>query len=550
MKKKTTSDVDGGWAWAVAFGVFLSFFLLGGFTRSFGILYSAFLDMFGLSAATTSLIPAVRTACPIIVGPLSTTLSERYTERKVVIAGSLLISLGFITSFFATSLSFLIVSLGLIPGFGMSLLISPSNVAMGKYFSKWRSRVYSLTSCGVCLGMVVVPFLLTYLIDTFSIRGTLLIFGGICLNLIITGVVQRPMTVEDGDVHVPREANDNDRVNSDEEERMCTSGKLTEEMALSEYNIETGRVTSLELGAIKGTSASVLENNTIQKEHGAGVECKPSPNRLHSVSVADGLLQTESVDVEGMKRYSEIQANEDKVTVDAITSGSRQTHDSAGIKQAKQLAVGLLKDLFDLSLLKNYVYQIFLWSVTLSDVTYGNQSLYFVPLVELRGIPREGAAVILSVIGGFDVIGRLTAGFLADKRPLLPHHIMCICGIITGLVCCFLPLAKKFEDFVGLGVVFALVSSAPTLLIMPALAHSLGVASLARGLGLGMFFRGVFTAVTPPLFGLIKDVTGSYDAIFPIIGALQILGGLLLLLEPIAKRRMELRNTLTTSQNS
>lgn len=388
----------------------------------------------------------------------------------------------------------------------MSLLISPSNVAMGKYFTKWRSRVYSLTSCGVCLGMVVVPFLLTYLIDTFSIRGTLLIFGGICLNLVITGAVQRPMAVEGSDVDVAKEASDKESahaqkdVNSDVEERICTSAKLQEEMTSSICNIQTERRTSPELNDTRRSTVSESENNTMLHEQEAGLEDVSFPKGLHESGCESRFLRSGKGDIEEMKRYSEIPSTEAKRTACSISS-SRQARGFDRIVKAKRLAAELLKDLFDPGLLKNYVYQIFLWSVTLSDVTYGNQSIYFVPLVESRGISREEAAIILSIIGGFDVIGRLTAGFLADKRPILPHHIMCVCGIITGLVCCFLPLAKEFQDFVGLSVVFALVSSAPTLLIMPALAHSLGVASLARGLGLGMFFRGVFTAVTPPLFG-------------------------------------------------
>lgn len=49
-------------------GVFVSFFIISGFGRSFGLLYAAFIETFGQSDSVTSLLVGVRSACAIVSG--------------------------------------------------------------------------------------------------------------------------------------------------------------------------------------------------------------------------------------------------------------------------------------------------------------------------------------------------------------------------------------------------------------------------------------------------------------------------------------------------
>jgi len=50
---------DGGWGWAVVAGSFIAFFLSGGLSRSFTLIYQHMLEEFGQSAAATSATAAL-----------------------------------------------------------------------------------------------------------------------------------------------------------------------------------------------------------------------------------------------------------------------------------------------------------------------------------------------------------------------------------------------------------------------------------------------------------------------------------------------------------
>ncbi|XP_064615631.1 monocarboxylate transporter 5-like [Liolophura sinensis] len=188
-------DVDRGWAWLVAIGMAMFYFTIGGFFRSFGVVFSAVLEQFDQTASLTSLVPGVRSVCLIVIGPAATILSQRLTERVVIMAGAITVTAGFVLSYFATSLQFLIFSIGMMPGMGTSLIVGPSNVMMGRYFNRRRARAITVTSSVGCLGQIVVPLIMVHLIETYSVQGALLIFGGIILHTLLTGLIMKPINL-------------------------------------------------------------------------------------------------------------------------------------------------------------------------------------------------------------------------------------------------------------------------------------------------------------------------------------------------------------------
>ncbi|CAG5080067.1 Oidioi.mRNA.OKI2018_I69.PAR.g9462.t1.cds [Oikopleura dioica] len=107
---------DGGvWAWATVLAMFLVYFLVFGFCRSFSVLLGPMQSFYDLSAVTVNYIPGIF-SIGIIVGGLvgSPILAKLGNRRTVVVSGVLVglmhVMLYFVRLFSVALISFFIIS--------------------------------------------------------------------------------------------------------------------------------------------------------------------------------------------------------------------------------------------------------------------------------------------------------------------------------------------------------------------------------------------------------------------------------------------------------
>ncbi|XP_008213655.1 uncharacterized protein LOC100123202 isoform X1 [Nasonia vitripennis] len=184
---------DGGWGWVVVAAAFMVNLIADGITFSFGVIYHEFLTYFGEGKATTSWIGSLFMAMPLLSGPIASFLTDRYGCRKVTIAGSILATTGFVISYFANSMGMLILTFGVLAGFGLSLCFVAAVVIVAYYFDKRRSFATGLSVCGSGIGTFIFPPLIQMLIDEYTWRGTTLILAGLFLNLAVCGCLMRDL---------------------------------------------------------------------------------------------------------------------------------------------------------------------------------------------------------------------------------------------------------------------------------------------------------------------------------------------------------------------
>jgi hypothetical protein len=125
---------DGGWGWVVVFGSFLIHTCTDGFVYSFGVIMHELLEHYDGGHAFTSCIVSSLIAVTLGIGklydwrvlahrcwvrtagPIAGAITNQYGCRATTIAGALIASFGCAISYFATSIVFLMFSLGLIMG--------------------------------------------------------------------------------------------------------------------------------------------------------------------------------------------------------------------------------------------------------------------------------------------------------------------------------------------------------------------------------------------------------------------------------------------------
>ncbi|KAG8253017.1 hypothetical protein J6590_044010 [Homalodisca vitripennis] len=188
-----TRAPDGGWGWVVVFAAFMVNLIADGITFSFGVIFVEFLHYFGEGKSKTAWIGSLFMAMPLLSGPVASFLTDRYGCRRVTIAGGVLSAAGFIVSSFTNSINLLILTFGIIAGFGLSLCYVAAVVIVAYYFDKRRSFATGLSVCGSGIGTFVFAPVTQFLLAEYGWRGTTLILSGLFLNLCVCGMLMRDL---------------------------------------------------------------------------------------------------------------------------------------------------------------------------------------------------------------------------------------------------------------------------------------------------------------------------------------------------------------------
>ncbi|XP_027681783.2 monocarboxylate transporter 13-like [Chelonia mydas] len=194
---------DGGWGWMVVLAGFLQSALVFGVIRSFGVFFMEFVGYFGELAGRVSWVTSIGIAVQQLGGPVGSALSTQYGARPVVMAGGVLSGLGMFLASFATSLTHLYLSIGLLSGLGWALVFTPSVASVAQYFGKRRAFATGLAVSGAGLASFAFSPLFQLLVDTYAWRGALMVVAGISFNLVAAGALLRPLELEGNKASVP-----------------------------------------------------------------------------------------------------------------------------------------------------------------------------------------------------------------------------------------------------------------------------------------------------------------------------------------------------------
>ncbi|XP_074917546.1 monocarboxylate transporter 13-like [Chelonoidis abingdonii] len=130
---------DGGWGWMVVLAAFFQSALVFGVIRSFGVFFMEFVGYFGELSGRVSWITSIGIAVQQFASPVGSALSTQYGARPVVMAGGFLSGLGMLLASFATSLTHLYLSIGLLSGRSRPELPLPL-CTLGPSLPKTRSK--------------------------------------------------------------------------------------------------------------------------------------------------------------------------------------------------------------------------------------------------------------------------------------------------------------------------------------------------------------------------------------------------------------------------
>lgn len=171
-----------------------------------------------------------------------------------------------------------------------------------------------------------------------------------------------------------------------------------------------------------------------------------------------------------------------------------------------------------------------LWtSILIIALAYGGAHIHMIPIVMDHGLDPPTAAKMMGVVGLGLMVGRIGVGFLLDRvwGPAIAFPVLCLPAIA-----CFLLMGTSSDMTMITTAAFLLgfAAGAESDLIAFLAARYFGIAHFGRIYGMLYLPFGLFSAVSPLVYGLVRDRTGSYDMMLMAASAMFVVGGALLLL--------------------
>jgi MFS family permease len=158
-----------------------------------------------------------------------------------------------------------------------------------------------------------------------------------------------------------------------------------------------------------------------------------------------------------------------------------------------------------------------------------NQHLKMMLTLDLHWT-QHNALNLMSVVAGASLVGRLGAGWLADR--LGPKRVMLLVYLLVTSATLILVTGPTGPGLYLMAVVFGLGLGGEYLIIPLMAADLFGTVVLGRVMGIVLAADGVAEAVFPILVGRLRDVTGSYSMSWQVLSILAGLGAVAIALLP------------------
>ncbi len=167
-------------------------------------------------------------------------------------------------------------------------------------------------------------------------------------------------------------------------------------------------------------------------------------------------------------------------------------------------------------------------SIFLIATAYGGAHIHMIPIIMDHGFGMSRATSVMGIVGVGIFAGRVATGFLLDRFPAgrVAFPLLCLpaaaCLMLTGQ-------SSAMPMLAAAGFLLGFAAGAESDLIAYLAGRYFGMGHYGKIYGMLYLPFGLASAISPMIYGAVRDATGSYDAILLAAAPMFVAGGALLL---------------------
>ncbi|XP_069115284.1 monocarboxylate transporter 12-like isoform X2 [Argopecten irradians] len=482
----------------------------------------------------------------IFVGPFVSLLLRRYSIRSVTVAGSIVSAIGFILSIFSPNIELLVITYGIIGGIGFCMMFIPAIIVVGLYFDKKRALATGIATSGSGLGTFGYAYLTDALLSSYGWRGTILILAGIVLNVVVCGLVFRPLLnrrckLSSYKKHCGSSMASSSGLSDYPEvseilldrkygvDGFVTNATNTNDFVICNVPLEFHKLDRID---ISRSSDVIIPNDRIldrkSRKFSSAINLSDQRSDVLSAMTKSQVLnqrflkpmEKPNIFYSGsVQNITGIQSNLD------LKSDSINLTKEDDETNSQRPCFGMNRnDIFCFELLKDPTF--LLLTICMTTWTAQIVSLTYLPDMALsKGLPRSQCAFLISIVGITNIVGRLVSGFITDCLHVKSIIIYACALFVAAAINFLLPFCDSFYLFAICAGIFGFCMASAVSLRTIVIADHLGIDKLTRAFGLIALFQGIAFIINPPLAGFLFDKTNSYVYPFALTGCMYLVSG-------------------------
>ncbi|QQP51764.1 Uncharacterized protein FKW44_013210 [Caligus rogercresseyi] len=198
--------------------------------------------------------------------------------------------------------------------------------------------------------------------------------------------------------------------------------------------------------------------------------------------------------------------------------------------------IDVIKEMINFHLLSNPRFLLIGLSNVFGMLGFYAPFVYLPDMAVSRGIERNNANFLLSIIGISNTFGRVIAGWFSDFEFVNSLVVTNIALFLSGISVFLLPVFSSYTAYAIIALLFGFFIAAYVSLTSIVLVDLMGLDNLTSSFGLLVLFRGISSMFGPPLVGAVYDATNSYEAAFYMAGSFLIISSFVSVLADVFQR--------------
>ena len=169
--------VDSAAGWLVVAATATATFAVFGVTYSFGAVFTAIREEFGVGKGQAALFFSFTTFIYFVVGVFTGRLADRYGPRPILLAGAVSLGLGLFLTSLVNNVLLGYLTYGVGVGIGVGCAYVPMIATVGGWFERDRTKAMGVAVAGIGMGTLVGAPLAKYLVTSYGWRTAFGVLG-------------------------------------------------------------------------------------------------------------------------------------------------------------------------------------------------------------------------------------------------------------------------------------------------------------------------------------------------------------------------------------